>query len=858
MKYLVSLASKYIKRQKFRTCLTFISIVLASFIMNMGVITLSSVLSSYKQYIIDSNGTWEVNLTDYVDKNKIPQTLEKLQKHILVDDVLNYNYSYVKVHDEDKSGYIEISYDKKGKLLCKSVNQKSMCGNPSLIREYDFKTIHVQNDNGIILTDVFKEYGYKEGDSITLDFTYICDKYRGKTCSDSFVIEGFSDSAASDAGRMEITVKENIDITDQILNCYNSGKKSESKYEINNDSVSCLYIRVNKNGEFEDNINTIFSDIGSEYKYLDILSDSGSLNAELLLFELKALINPEYIGPIIAPLAGLLLLFWLVERFIIDNAFEISVIERSRKFTVLKTLGASKGQLSALTLNEAVFYCLTAVPAGMILSYIIVLSQFKSFSAAGIRSVFFNAPPAVLAIGFVLCVISVVISSYTSAMWNTRKATLIKAMNFGNSVKIKKKKVKNQKYLNKSSMKFIKMYSKRNMKRAKGKFVFSAFAGSVSMILLFSAVFTSTEFKTVFKEDDNLFSSEFAADFRIDVDTERPDNILDYFKKGKDFIECRVKGYDSCFDYTLSENDKQIYQQLFGKEKSVIFIETVDKTEYDKILKDILKISYDEFVDKKSAVIAGLKNDPHESGSCFTPASEYGFESEPEITFGKIKISGVVNTDVDSYIGDGLIVPIDIISDKALSWCGVTITVKDSKAYKEAAELCEKFVDTNPKVESYDDEFIYNTGFKNTIDALGKTAVIFFVFTWITGIVSMINLTNTRIINCQREYYILRCTGMSKRQLVGSILYDVVIFSVVSTVIGILISSGGNVLFIKNTIVSETDNLMLVIRNAVRTGISVAVVALAVNIIIPVLFAMPLIKKMFETSSDVVNSNDLR
>ena len=854
MKYLVSLASKYIKRQKFRTCLTFISIVLASFILNMGLITLSSAILSLKQYTIDSMGTWEVNLTDYVDKEKIPQTLEKLQKHILVDDILYYNNSYVRVPFSDKSSYIEVSYDKVGKLLCKSVNQKSMCGNPLLVREFNIRAVHVHNDNGIILPEVFREYGYKEGNSITLGFTYICDKYRGKTYTDSFVIEGFSESAESGTGIMDVWIKENKDITSQITAGDNLDKKSE--ISLSSDSDSGLYIRVNKNGKFDDCTNTILSDIESENNYLDLLSDPDAFNSRLLLMELKALINPKHIVPIIAILAGLLLLFWLVERFIIDNAFEISVVERSRKFTVLKTLGASKGQLSALTFNEAVFYCVTAVPIGMVTAYIIILSLFKSFSFIGIRSMVFSSNPAILAVGFVLCVISVVISSYTSAMWNTRKSTLIKAMNYGNSVKIKKKKVKDKKYLNKSSIQLIKTYSKRNMKRAKGKYIFSAFAGSVSMILLFSALFTATGIKTFLKENEDFFSSPFASDFRISVLRERPENIFNFFKKGEDIIQCRVKGTYYGYNYAFSEHDKQIYEKFSGNIPEVFSLETIDKIQYDEEIKDILKLSYDEFVDQKSAILVVMTDDAGNSGTCFRSVSEYGFESEPEITFGKskIKISGVIITDV--HINLELIVPIENISDKKLSWCDAVITVKDSKAYKKASDLCTEFVDTNPNVEYYMDDYIHNTGFINTMSALGKTAIVFFVFTWLTGIVSMINLTNTRIMNCQREYFIMRCLGMSKRQIVGSVLYDLVFFSVISTFMGILFSSVMILPFLEE---SKNGGFYLkIIRNIFSIGIPASVIALAVNICIPVLFAMPLIKKMFETSSDVVNTNDLR
>ncbi len=851
MKYLILLATKYIKRQKFRTLLTFISITLAAFIMTIGLISLSSILASLKQQVINEEGTWEVNLIDYVDEENIPDAFEKLKNHILVSDILYQDSRCIEIPYSEKDGYIEVSYDNKGKFQCRSVTQNTISGNNELIPDEGIRIDPVSGDNGIILPDKFKEYGYSQGDNITLSFKYIVNGYSEQPYTDSFIIEGFSNTSPLQTKYLKISANLRKNIVKGIAE-----NNINSQYPLSEYSDSDLYIRVNKMGDFEDCINKILGDIGSNKKYTDLLSDSSSFNSQLLLFELKALINPQYISAIFGILASLLFLFWLIERFIIDNAFEISVAERNRKFTTLKTLGASKAQLKALTFSEAAFYCLTAVPFGIIIAYIIVTVLFNSFAHAGIQSMVLSAHPVVFAADFLLCVISVVISSYTSALWNTRKSTLIKAMNYGNSVKLKKPRKKNENHLNKSPGKFIKTYCKRNIQRAKGKFIFSAFAGSVSMILLISTLFSTIEIKRQIEKAGGMSSLERYPDFSIYVSNEQPANLLKYFEKGKDIVECRVSSSDIINIHTDSEIQmlarfSERLQEALEIQKQIDVL-TIDRAAYDKNMRDIVCLSYDQLVDSGGAI---LKVSVDCEEECFKPVSEYGFLSEPEIEFGDHKFKIIGATNKDAWGVAHLVIPVENASDITFANCEAMIYANDSDIYKQASEFCEEFVRTNSNVYYYEDEFMEGTGIKNTLSAIAKTAIVFFVFTWLTGMVSMINLTNTRIMNCQKEYFILRCIGMSKRQMLRTILYDVVYFSVLSTTIGFLIGNSVCFMFISSI---QVIDVKVLLRDAALIGIPAFIGSIIINIAIPVLFARPLIKKMYDTSSEVVNSNDMR
>ena len=95
-----------------------------------------------------------------------------------------------------------------------------------------------------------------------------------------------------------------------------------------------------------------------------------------------------------SPILIVLLIGWFIARFVIDNAFEMAVQERSTHFAALRIMGASKGQVAFVVLIEALFYCLTAIPLGMILAVFIVCRMcFNSFHKSGIDIFEFSAKP---------------------------------------------------------------------------------------------------------------------------------------------------------------------------------------------------------------------------------------------------------------------------------------------------------------------------------------------------------------------------------------------------------------------------------------------------------------------------------
>ena len=169
-------------------------------------------------------------------------------------------------------------------------------------------------------------------------------------------------------------------------------------------------VRVKDNGDFEKSVEKIAADCGVNINYSDLVY-ARAVNGNLLMLELKSITNPGLFILIAAVFFSFIFFIWLISRLIIDNAFEISVVERTQKFTTLKTFGASGKQLSALVFFEGLFYSLTAVPSGAAAAYFTVNGFINMLIKSGVSFIEFSSEKIFVITGLVMCMLSVFISA---------------------------------------------------------------------------------------------------------------------------------------------------------------------------------------------------------------------------------------------------------------------------------------------------------------------------------------------------------------------------------------------------------------------------------------------------------------
>lgn len=945
MKHLISLSLKYIRRQKMRTVLSFLCIMLSVFIFNTVSAYFSSGLHSMKQYVTDNEGSWEVNLGNLLEKYPDKaEALDIIENHAAVSDYVFHNIEMVFYDSgfddygnaENEMVYAEVSLGGNEAVRVSAVYYDGDYGNRKLDSgRYGYMYSELPegtenlSGNQVILPDWVKKLGYDVGDKVTLSITPV----KGRVSEDSqqlrdtldrikkhnagrdeddeyYVLAG--EDYPEDVPKSKIVSRtlidymlldnsiDGIELTDQqraepytvdieiagflnqnsLRNYYQTTNKrgldiyggsgcefafSDHARAYSEDfpadsifnSVGCR-IRTNDNYDFEECLRLILKDLGySEDQYYEFFTEGqpGEIfHHELLALEYKSVDAIVKMLPYIAVGLIIAVLIWFLVRFIIDNAFEISVQERSVQFAQLRVMGASRAQIMAVVFTEAMFYIITAVPIGTILAFLCCRSVIGSFAKAGIDYFVFAVDPVITIIGVLLCVIAIFVSANTSALWATRKLSPAEALNFGKPKKKQKKFSHKKSKTNKKRRGFIVRYTLKNIFRTKKRFLIATVAMTLSVmtftVCAFIGIYGYGEILPVLENNDYY-------DFYIHCDSiedlEKKSGIL----RDSDCISrieyiMRLSGYSG-----TPHNDKQnndIVLQMVPYNDTSFFMATlsaIQKEEYERYVQELAGMSYEEFVATGGAMYIvdpygrPIMYDEHKNpipqyDNYYSSASELGFTELPTLDIAKktsVKLIGSLCSDgiYRRASFDELLIPMElaeqILEDDGEDFvCGSTlyITVNGEQNYDAAVELCESLAGKG----RYENNYFAGTGLKTFIAAVVKLVLMLLLSVWLVGVLTMTNCVNTSVLNRQKELLMMRSVGMSRKQLAGTVILESVIFSAFSVIIGTLL---GSLSFVILKIAMGYVNGPLFMGAAIGT----VAISLLLNLIFAVLAALP-------------------
>lgn len=595
MKHLISLAMKYLRRQKFRTMLTFICITLSVFIFNLFCMAIILIRGVMMWEVLDSNGRQQVNLDEWIqkmpDRDMLPVILRA--DEVVDEYYINRRHNYSFNSSRDEAGYMyyfECAVDdhvSNGTSLMAEAAEGApdLCGTSSYFYR-DGASPDLAADE-VMLSKSFEELGYQVGDTITITLTpkrgklsedvpavqemvaesiakdpsfaglpYFADStgvprpyegqvatISGKTLYDflrrehydeieftdvvsgtpySFTckIAGFFgkrsyDSFFESADSMTIAVGMNskFDFESVLTGEFQASDDMWSGSPISSLQYDAAYVTINDQLDFDDSVEKLYRDLGlPEEEMQETVHPFGEVqrqmlyNEDLLALQFRGMdavttwLYSDYLV-ILVILLALMLVFWALMRFVIDNAFEISVQERSAQFAVIRIMGASRRQVLVLVGAEALFYSVFAVSFGVVLAHLT-----KNFAVSLLTKFGITLPvtslSAATAIGIVLALAAVFISAYTSSMWAARayapleaskrsylksgkKETIWNKNLFGTkdseqkkSEKIKRKvrpsgdlKAPRKSKLDRSRGRFLLNYTMRNIRRTRRRFL---------------------------------------------------------------------------------------------------------------------------------------------------------------------------------------------------------------------------------------------------------------------------------------------------------------------------------------------------------------------------------------------------
>ncbi len=139
----------------------------------------------------------------------------------------------------------------------------------------------------------------------------------------------------------------------------NSKTKAIQPIEIGRDQISTVLVQVKD----------------------DFTPDRAAIRIEHDISGVKALVSDTIISTVRKQLSGLIkailiisVILWAIVLLIMAFAFYMIVNERRREIGILRAMGANRGHIAAIILNEAVLLSATGGAAGIVLGYVLLIS----------------------------------------------------------------------------------------------------------------------------------------------------------------------------------------------------------------------------------------------------------------------------------------------------------------------------------------------------------------------------------------------------------------------------------------------------------------------------------------------------
>ena len=827
------------------------------------------------------------------------KAMETVKGHPSVDDYCYYTTEYISPYSEKRgTNFFEIS-DGKTSYRIRNAAITTCDGNTDLISRYEIEGIpYFKQSKGIYVSSIFEDMGYKVGDTVTFTIcpangkfdessqimkevrSELKEKYGTEYTTYDEEYEELSEELKSKASKakigdllannkniflddapiVDITCGEPVEYTVKIAGFIGSMRSREKYIDIINTSgeklgfaelseknpdiiykgndMKQMNIRITDNIDFDNAVKKLFTDLGFDYNtdFYDKTEYGVPTNSFLLALEWKSSDAISSIIPtFVVPGLLILLIAWFIARFVIDNAFEMAVQERSTHFAALRVMGASKLQVATVVMAEAIFYIFTAIPLGIIAALLICRSSINSFRNIGLPMFEFSAKPAFLGLAVFLCLIAVLISAYTSAMWASRKLSPAEALNFGKPKRGKKKHKKSKSKLDLNSKKFLRRYTRKNIGTAKSRFIVATITMGLGVLMF---TFSSLIAINTYREMKGIDNDE-VYDFWIDeYYSDDPKNAVNEVNKAFGdktvFEKVNIETYgERGFTYS-DEIDPLLISGTYpnsGENFRRAMLESINRDEYEAAeLEELTGMSYDELVASKSV----FKN--------YTDIKEREFtavQKETTIEFTgtdtEMKFIGTATSKLKKGYGGAILIPIENTSNFNAYY---SISLKATpQHYKEAKAAMDDFTMNHTVTGSMEDYFA-GTGLNSFIKAIIKVVLAFLISIWLVGILSMVNSVNTSVLNRSRELMMLRSVGMTRKQLRKSVLMETIMFSATAAIVGTIL---GVLLFIP----VWSDRLSKVIVSI----IIVVLLSLIFNIIIAVLSAIPATKSLEKVES---------
>lgn len=559
--------------------------------------------------------------------------------------------------------------------------------------------------------------------------------------------------------------------------------------ELNQNNVD-IYVRYNKKGlEEYKNLEDKMENVGYDIKkntYLLVL-ETGVIGDSTL----KALATAAIIVVII-------IIFTSV--FCIKNSFDISITEKTKQYGMLSSIGATKKQIKKNVYYEAFLLWLIGTPIG------VLCGEFATFILINVSNYFLKDLLNVKLIfsfswlAIIFSIILAFVTIYLSARKSAKRASKIApitAIRNSSNIKIKSKKIKSPKTINKI-FGIGGEISYKNLKRSKKKYRTTVISIIVCVsIFIALSSFMNLAFGVIKVEYQNkdynmelLYTNKEAIDEKM-KEIYMSENIKKYSiigklnaivktdKYSKEYLELHPKGGE--YSYTDENGNKKIIDN--------ITIYSVNTEEFSKYVKK-LGLKYEDVKDKGILInnIYDIKTIDEKDISVEIPKYtfkvgdyiqiEYGDSVEEKIEIAKITMNTPMG--VDEY-NDRASLIVDEGFEKGNS-IYYNIYIDSKNADKTQEDIEELLKDNQYAISNLDQQSKMMKSFYTLV------AIFLYGFITVIALIGITNIFNTITTNMnlrRREFAMLKSIGMTEKEFDKMIRLESFFYGTKSLIVGI-------------------------------------------------------------------------